>query len=751
MKRNKLSLLTSFFIAIPLLAGCSSGNNKWGFNEEEADKATYIDATVTKNASGKYDFNVSETYPYFADSFTLDDVLCINVSKVIEEITNTQNFDNNLIYNIDFYRKHSVNTYDLRLFENHGKVIFSFDGNDDDYFSCLFSKDASAAKNFISAEVQETYSDVTKKKSQSDFEINYLEMKDPKWVDGGTKLDIYTYFNNIFDIPAKQSESVVKNLPPRIIPIGAIIKAIEITSQVVGAVMEAYQEAVTPTIEDVYDKLLEIDEHINQLSIQIKQVSERMETLFNEQVMLHEKTQFNQYTQTINDFELNIESKVDDCVSKLNQFLSKKFKEFIAEKREVSIFYKLVDDKYTVSDINDGTYEEYRLTIDSFANAKDHIEKHSNSIEKGFATALEQDFIKAAIGARRPEGVTEKDFASNLFSVVQNRFLREFYSSNDGNTNAFDLRQSFINYANGVAKSLVNAQLERTRLMSNFAGEASERLRQTFTNILYKLDKICALATIASEYGGLSAVSEIGTAYESGRKTILAAYTYEKQLAKNYSYVVKAPLTGSTIAFEAVTSVYNSEGKHTGYNKSYTVYNRYGDVNEQLSYQYFTQHALSEEEAIRITKRYGLLDEAQRIATPFIDYTIRYGAYPEEQVIDKTGSRYASSFVYNKLTDDVPFTEEDKSLNLIRTSKYIGLGSSDSFESGHAHYGDVVSDKWNNAVKLYGNTFDANSGVLTGPQMLTASAGYKNGKWIFGRVEHSFKLEKPSLFFTLFK
>lgn len=749
MKKNKLNLLMSFLVSIPLLAGCSSGNNKWGFNAEEADKATYIDATITKKGTDHYEFNVSETYPYFADSFTLDDVLCFNVSEVAKEISETPNFDNNLIHNIDFYRKHSVKTSDLQLFENHGKVIFTFEGNDTDYFSCLFSKDASAAKNFISAEALETYSDATKRKSQSDFEINYLEMEDPKWIEGGTRLDIYSYFNNIFEIPTKEAK-VSKN-QTRIIPIGAIIKAIEITSQVVGAVVEAYQEAVTPTIEDVYDKLLEIDDHITQLSYQIKQVSERMETLFNEQVMLQEKTQFNQYTKSINDFELNIESKVNDCVSLLNQYLGKQFKDFISQDRNISIFYKVVGDNYTVSDVNDGTYTEYRLFVSDFSSAKEHIASHGNSIEKGFTTALQQDFIRAAIHTQRPDNVTEKAFASNIFSVVQNRFLREFYSSNDGNTTAFELRQAFINYANGVAKSLVNAQLERTRLMSNFAGEASERLRQIFTNILYKLDKICALATIASEYAGLSSISEIGAAYEAARKTILGAYEYEKKLEKNYSYVVQAPISGSTIAFEAVTSVYNSEGKHTGYNRSYTVYNRYGDVNEELSYQYFTEHALSEEQAIRITKRFALLDDTQRNATPFIDYLIRYDVYPEEQVVDKTGKRYATSFVYNKLTDEVPFTPEDKSLDLIRTSKYIGVGSSDSFESGRAHYGDVVSDKWNNAVKLYGNTFDANTGLLTGPKMLTASAGYKNGVWIFGRVEHSFKLEKPEIFYTLFK
>ena len=252
--------ITAGFMSVPFLVGCGE-KGKWEYSKGDLEQVTFLDGNIGYDEGSKrLTYSINESYPYFLENVKEDDLVCFDLTKLEDAEGITQDD----LYNINTFKNFSVKTYNIAVNSDQNKLTFEFDGNQNDLFACLISREGTSLKNILYSESLISYAEFKNRLDQDAFEEKYLAKAAPKYEDD--KLNIYDYYDEVVSEmslvkPTNEAALPTQNgFNPQI-----VIKALRIVAKVVSTIYGFFKEAKTPIIEDVYDKLLAVEENTNRI------------------------------------------------------------------------------------------------------------------------------------------------------------------------------------------------------------------------------------------------------------------------------------------------------------------------------------------------------------------------------------------------------------------------------------------------------------------------------------------------------
>lgn len=726
MKTKKILLSLSILaLAVPSLASCDKKRGEWEITEEAT---AYLDGVVTFNdVTNTYTYSIFDSYPYFNKDIKIEKVVCFNLTKLAEDPKS----EDEKSFTIDLVKQYEIKTSNLVVSPSLNELSFTFEGNENDLFGCVVSREATKDKVLIVSNTQESYASMMHKVELADFENKYLAYKAPVWNSDNTKLLLEDYFGEI------TSEKILKK-DTKLAP--GVGKALEIVAKVITFVYKQYKESTTPSIEDVYNKLFKIDDHISELAVGISKNQDLMLTTFGKLITEQEKSQIEIIKNRFYSINENYDNKFNEISSLFGLFLSEKFKDFISASRQIIVYY---NDQGVLSPVADTGFTAYEVNVSNWDNAKAFLSSHGNVPQVGFIDSVKNDISKAAQNVTAP--VKTNVFVSDLLSAVENKFLNDYFSSNEGKEKALDLRMLVINYANQISEIIAQTYVTQATLMYNFACEGNIFIREAFTGLLFKLDKFATLATMANDIAEIGNIAEIGQAYMKARDTIVSKYNVEMGRADNYSYVAGTTVTGKVIdvvvtakapdrstftaSVEYVNKYVDKDGKtqSTVLDHNYAINNMFrGDVLQRVALRW---NALTK---VNEGKDKQLMDNDQ-----FATYLCAAKVFKVDEIDDikEMNKRIFMTGFDNMYTGFEMSSESDTNIDM----KIIDRrGSGDTFKGetvvkyGVKNAGD--SEKHWSGRKFLCQTFDASTGADLGQKLIGAYARYKTNGWKIGHA-----------------
>lgn len=729
MKHKSLLLILSS-LSLSLLPSCSDSQAlKWAYKKEDMSDFMSLDASYVQNTKDTATFSADTDIEIFSDKIDPDDVIVFDVDKVASELEK-QNKD---YADYSVLKAASVPVSNINNLDDKDgfDITFSNDESTTNYAMLLHSSVTAANEYVLVNKYEEKKNDG--KTPQQLFEEKYVESS-YSWEDGGK----FT-FQLISNIGMILAGCASDNPAAAISGVFGIISSFG----------ENFSSDVS--LKDVMDQLKETDKKIDDLSAKIDKNTQLLSDEIVRTEALVDQTNLNLLNVSINDFANNSVAKINTFNRNLSDQLNNYYRDYVKKNKTVNlVLSKNKSGEYEslpLSEITASTSCNFTLNITDFANAKKHLEKNNNIVEKGFIDELYKD-IDAAIQAKTdlPEGINKDNLKGFVSSRIYDEFMKDYFSKNVDK--AQEYRNLLIDYAQRISGlsgrvSMLNTYLTRLEYMYNFAAEIKDSMLSICSNLLKNLDLNTAKASQACLYAGITS-KELEDDYKTTRTNIQKFYTDVKSMKDSYSFILSNALEGGFYKGNYEASFKNPGNKCTlqvSYNCEKIEMN---GMNVSSQKDDMSKHnPLSAMQHSRIATRWDLLKKSGSASSDYnyLQYLSSNG------VIDKkyleaaqylVSLKQANSNCYRIITNDSgerDLGNGDTNMKFTCVANgnpdgdYFSVNKEYEYRNGH------TASSW------YGKTFEATfidviNGSSLGRQKVASWSRYSESHWYWSNDEH---------------
>lgn len=729
MKAQKKGLLV-LSVAALLLSSCGVEDSTWSYSREDMSSFASLTGEISNLGDGKAQYDVNPGVEILSRELTKDDVIVYDINKAAEIMaTYNKSYADHAVI-----KSASTPVYNVTTSEDKCGFKVDFDWTTGVRYGMMVTSAATSTSEFIVVEPYEEEQTIVENDPQAQFEEEYV-IKDPAWGEGGSQ--VYSVITNIGVI-------VVAAFAASPVSIASGIFGI------LGTIFEAFSPS-GPSIQDVLNKLKEIDTKIDELADALRRNTKQIEDdiLYNDAMVNADA--LNNLTETLNTFTTNFLSPLSDINRNLGDQFSILFKDYVQNNQTVKLqLSKNSKDEWESVPHGEITNANYSFDL-SFPKAKAFITTHK-TVEDGFMDELNAD-IENSINrcTDLPSGIDKEVLAKFILSDIEESFFQKYYG--DGSAKHFEEAQTYRNDMVKLAQrisghngwtSILTSYLDRLEYMYNFAKEIKPVVRTICANLLQVLDMNVAKAGLACEYAGINS-KEMIDEYKTARENIQNLYKNIKEVKDSYSFTTGAALTGDFYRAKYSPS-YSNPGNHckldvkfdfqkvsiSGY---YTVKFDEDNISNHYSLSYAQQ--------THLTTRWNLLRSIGQAdaSTDYIHYL------KNNNVVSDSGLN-----AYNRLIDMGWITNDGYRI-LLNDRNERDLNSSDTSlgmtcvakgnpggdyysENGHYHYREGhEADSWYG--KMYEGTYlDAATGGSMGVGKIAAWARYAEDHWYWSDDEY---------------
>ncbi len=382
------------------------------------------------------------------------------------------------------------------------------------------------------------------------FEKELLESPDPKPDESGY-IDLVAHFGRLCNkIP---NEKLTNNVGSDPIDWNWWGNFAGCFLAVLGIVLTIAQWIWAISKLDYYENLFifnEINGKLADIDSKLTNISSSLVNNFSALLLKADLEEIRSYTTNIGNFKSDYVQPIADFGRNLNDVLENKFKKMaIDETLDVEIPYmkykeKISGDKYAMklSPISKiapkGIPVEFeKFVILRFTKSKKYISS-GQPVDEKFIKEFKQDILDSIKG-QNPDGLTEEEFASDVFGVILENTLQTLFCNSEKTLELEALRDLVINYIKQLYSddlAIVSKYVNRCKLSYNFASETEKPLRTTLASSLFELERNAALAQLVCRLSGDVNELELVDEYLKGRKCIKDAYKNIKNLPSNYCF-----------------------------------------------------------------------------------------------------------------------------------------------------------------------------------------------------------------------
>ena len=366
--------------------------------------------------------------------------------------------------------------------------------------------------------------------------------------------------------------------------------------QIIGSAMNILQvfgltgKSGEPTIQDVLDKLEDIENQLKSIDRKIDALKQQMLDSTTAIQLGVDKVLFNQYRSTWDAFYENYIEKIEDILRDYTTDVRTYYVEFVRNTTDVNLelkYFKSTDNK-TIFSMENPDDLNHSLEGYSYLSSKNVTINKSYFTEAADLTRVRQGYsddfdgifrkcLKNNLKNSYPD-LSDEEF-NNLFNDVYAHIagLAQFKAINK--ETAKEMRNLFVNFATqlsgkatGTSKMVYYYKMLES--LYNFQSEAEAEMKQFRVNMKQLLDKYAGYATIMAQFCSGIDKSEITKAYND-------AYDYIKNndnmrpVGKNqdYCYTINS-LVAANVVRCSFDKGYNNAGKNNcSFYYNYRTYN----------------------------------------------------------------------------------------------------------------------------------------------------------------------------------
>lgn len=739
------------------LISCSNKNseNGWEISEEDYQNILKFENQVSEK-NGKLELTIDDDFGSFNGVVNQNDVILFNLNKLKESSKNKR-------YSYEDYKNSEINK-DSFISSNIGRgFTVTFEGNSNEKYGVLINKNATLDKQFAISAMKESLN-ATKsfKQEEGEWEDAYIESS-AEYVDPTTGLNIELYI----------AEIVLGGMTSN--PVAIATGVYGLISTFFNAVKPA-----EPSIQDVLDKLAEMDEKLDEINLEIqKNQKELINELIYEQAQI-DKTLAAIYQQDITAFVTDYVDPIDSIERKYSQYIEAKLKEVVkANPKDIELHYirnsegKIHLVSQCEPEYTNGSSIVYTAKNSGWSNSIKYLKEHNDIIGEGFTEELEKDIANTVTqnyGNALPKGeIKEEDYKKDIYAAMLDDFERQKHSGEYGSEaykDASDMLDKcilMIKRVSGVStgESILNSFINRVKYIYNFGHEAKDKVRNVIANIKLQMERFMDMTSIACRYAKIN-TQVMADEYKKAIETIKSFYEYNKSIPDNYSFI-----TLNKIDSAFVWSRYNAEFKNRGEDPSFRKefvtakieeFNRFTGVMTKSELDIKSTPIINNIQASKILTRYRLLLQAGlETETDYLEYLKNHSAI-NKKAYDLQKTMLKDGWF---LDDTARIITEYQGISNLSTSDNMTLecvqnGNSeggDYFEIGkrYKYKGSRDGEYWS-GEKALGSFINAHNGVESNKEIISAYAKYSEKEWYFRDNEHWAFISNPygSFFFAMY-
>jgi len=646
MKRKSLALLTSVFVFIPALAGCNNDAKKWNYSKDEIGEFYELRGIDTISDTNRAISYSGKEY-FFDGQISIDDIKVYNHTKLQEDAKS-----GTISLSSDYIPYKVLCNYEATVVSvenSYASIKVSYIDNSSDIFKALVHKDANVTQRYLEIEGAKEGLGQT-----SDVEIDTEEdyiMASPSWAVGKNVINLIggitqLVVGSVCGVPTAQA--------------GGIFTILTSLGDLFGAKGE-------PTIQDVLNKLNEMDKKLDDIQAQINR---NHQELIDMNLLLElgiSQEILATYENGISQFKADYAKPIDLLLKQFRYYIDDCFKDLVKQSKTIDMYFVKENNKWTLQSFSDTDHtnsSHVSLTVSDWTNAKKCLQNNNDIVGTGFMDEVQTDILSTIQDNNLLQGMTKSELSNHALLSLTDEFgyLRYKDSRND----AIQIGALAEQFAEEISTgTIVRNYVERLKIIYNFVGESKQTLKDAFAGLCRQLDIYCGQAAEALRFAKENATS-LANAWAAARSYISDAYNSIKETSSNYCYTTSCKLKADFFKIKYNLS-YTNPGNDCVFHSSVNL-EKIEEYNEEVKY---TKQNLNEYDSLestnykRIVNKFNLLKSSGILgsSTTFTSYLLGNEVLSKDTayafsyllhkgiVTEETNDKYASVITQRNMTD----------------------------------------------------------------------------------------------------
>lgn len=735
---TKHILVISLTSLLTITCGCgrATKDKNWEITREDYQNILELDGKVEDHKTN-YTYTVDNEFGYFIDNVNKENVILFDIDKLDKD-------KDQKYYTYDDYKGAEIEYQNIAPIENGRGFVIDFDGEKDKHYATIINKTVSI-DNVYMISTAKSLNETLYTPEEGKWEKDYIDSK--------ASFDTFQQILNIEQYIGDIVIGAIGNCPTSIVD-----GAFGIISTITGAFKNN-----DPTIQDVLDKLADIDSKLDDI---IATIDKNQKELINEDIYIEnqiDKVLITLYQQNYSNFVTNYLEPLETVERATIQYMAAKIKQYVkANPVTVEIHYRTNEDgTYSVispieKDYDAVTSKVQRVEFEGYANAKKFLEDHNDTVCSGFVDELRKDIkiaVESSIKSEKvilDEHITQEDIEHHVYSVILDNFERARHTGEYGTdeykdaANTLELVIKLLRRISTIAtgESILDSMIKRIQCIYNFGNEVKPVIRSLLAHIKLVVDRYTAIAGAGCRYAKISEET-LADEYEKAVETIQAYEKVNEQTPDSYCYI-----TQSTIQSFFATAIYKVDyknlGDHPDFYKEFvahrvTGFSRQtteGVVKEPIKLEDYNY--VNSVDVRKIASRLGLMIKGGIVEDidSIIKYLNRNKAITDHDVqvqIEMKKAGWVSDDTYRILTGYDGIQNVTKNDNISFKCTKQGNPGGDYFEVGKRYgYQSCYKNEYWSGEKAVGDFVDATTGQPQSNHVISAYARYSEGHgyWI---------------------